>query len=58
MAAVLVNLVRNLDYVVRYITLKTGRTLLISILVIFLILLFRRILDGKRKGKPAAPGFI
>ena len=34
MAAVLVNLVRNLDYVVRYITLKTGRTLLISIFVI------------------------
>lgn len=51
MAAIWVNLVRNLDYVIRYITLKTGRTLLISILVIFLILLFRRILDGKKKGK-------
>lgn len=51
MAASLVNVVKSVDYVVRYITLKAGRTLLVSIIAIFLILLLRRILDGKKKGK-------
>ncbi len=51
MAAILVHVVKSLDYVVRYITLKAGRTVLISIFVLFLILFFRRILDGKKKGK-------
>ncbi len=39
-----------LDYAVRYNTLKMGRTLMISVLVMLLILLFRRIFDG-RKGR-------
>lgn len=51
MAAILINVVKSLDYVVRYITLKAGRTVLISVLVLFLILFFRRTLDGKKRGK-------
>ncbi len=54
MAAILVNVVKSLDYVVRYITLKTGRTLLVSLLVIFLILLVRKALDGKKGGKASS----
>lgn len=51
MAASFVNVVKSVDYVVRYITLKAGRTLLVSIIAIFLILFLRGILDGKKRGK-------
>lgn len=49
MPDIFVKFVENVDYVVRYITLKSGRTLLVSIFVIFLILFFRGVLDKKNK---------
>ena len=39
-----------LDYAARYITLKMGRTIVISVFVMLFILLLRRVIDGK-KGK-------
>lgn len=44
-----------LDYVIRYVTLKMGRTLVISFFVMLFILLLRRILDG-RKGQKISGG--
>lgn len=43
-----------LDYAARYLTLKMGRTLVISFFVILFILLMRRFLDGKRGQKISA----
>ena len=44
-----------LDYVMRYVTLKMGRTLVISFFVMLFILLLRRIFDG-RKGRKISGG--
>lgn len=47
-------LLQGLDYVARYLTLKIGRTLVISVFVMLVILLLRRVLDGKRGEKMSA----